>query len=114
MQSVQQYKRPQASARNYIIDKYYYHNPNISPYLNLTRWSGANSINNYYRYVLPEVERRAAAPQRPGTGAFSSPTQSYPITGPVHTPVQQTVPGSFHGNVPYFNNYYNNFGGLKR
>ncbi len=87
MNSMYHYQRPQASARNYIIDKYYYQNPNISPYLNLARRSGPNAVNNYYRYVLPEVQRRSVGPRQPGIGASSSPISSYPTTGPIHTAV---------------------------
>jgi hypothetical protein len=114
MESVQNFRRPPVNVRDYTIDKYYYRNPNLSPYLNLTRWPTGNSINNYYRYVLPEVERRAAQPPRPGTSAGSSPVPAYPMTGPIHTPVPMPSPMDFQNNLPYFNNYYGKFGGVKK
>lgn len=59
-QNVQTYWRPPASSKQYLTDTYFYHRPTVSPYLNLTR-SSDNFTNNYYRYVRPEIERRAAA-----------------------------------------------------
>ena len=56
-QHIQNYKRPPTDVRQYTIDKYYYHNPNISPYLNLARHNRYG--NNYYQRVLPEQQRRA-------------------------------------------------------
>ena len=53
------YKRPPTDVRQYTFDKYYYHNPNISPYLNLARHNRYG--NNYYQRVLPEQQRREAA-----------------------------------------------------
>lgn len=116
-ESIESYTRPPVSVRDYTIDRYYYHNPNLSPYLNLTRLHGRDSLNNYYRYVLPEVERRStlSVPPTPGPGAFSSPVPRSPMTGPIRTPVAPLSPSAFHNNLPYFNNYYNSFGGgLKR
>ena len=51
------------SAMNYTIDKYYYHNKNISPYLNLVR--PTSSYNpRYQSLVKPEVQRRQQAQQQ--------------------------------------------------
>jgi hypothetical protein len=50
---------PTFSPRQYTVDRIYYHNPTISPYLNLTR-RGGSSKPNYYSYVRPEINRRAA------------------------------------------------------
>lgn len=47
--------------RDYTIDRYFYHRDTISPYLNLTRFSGRGNVNNYYRYVRPEIQRRESA-----------------------------------------------------
>jgi len=53
--------------RDYTIDRYYYHRDTISPYLNLTRFPGRGNLNNYYRYVKPEIERRENAVVAPNT-----------------------------------------------
>jgi hypothetical protein len=93
--------RPQASVRNYTIDRYFYHRPTLSPYLNLTRIRGANSLNNYYRYVLPEVERRNQASGLPPLAPSPLPPEQYtPPANPGHVPLSN----------PYFNQFYN-FGG---
>ena len=78
------HKAPVNGIRNYTIDKYYAHNSNLSPYLNLTRRGGGpDSLNNYYRYVRPEVQRRSN----------------------VTAPMTRSVP-KFNSN-PYFNQIYN-------
>jgi len=46
--------------RKYIVDKYYYHNPAISPYLNLAR-PRSSPTSNYFSYTVPEQQRRQAA-----------------------------------------------------
>lgn len=51
---------PPRSTVNYTIDKYYYHNPAVSPYLNLVRPTSGN-VPRYQTYVQPELERRNAA-----------------------------------------------------
>ncbi len=116
MESVQSYKRPPVNVRDYTIDKYYYHNPNLSPYLNLTRWRGVNSINNYYHYVLPEVNRRSSGPRPTGPAGPAPvlPPQNYPMTGPIHTPVPLPSPSTLQTKSPYFNNYYGNYGASKK
>ncbi len=114
MESVQNYHRPPVNVRDYTIDKYYYRNPNLSPYLNLARRPDPNSVNNYYRFVLPEVQRRSAQTPRPGSPAPAAPAPAYPMTGPMHAPVPLPSPSSLNNNLPYFNNYYGNFGGLKK
>ncbi len=81
---LKKYRRPPVSATQYTIDKHFYHRPTLSPYLNLTRGSGAYT-SNYHSYVRPELQRRANATTTPTTGK--------PI---------QTTPTS-----PYFNKYYN-------
>ncbi len=45
------------SAVNYTIDKHYYHNKNVSPYLNLVRPS-SSVMPRYQTFVQPEVQRR--------------------------------------------------------
>ena len=78
------YHRPPTDVRNYTIDKYFYHRPTLSPYLNLGRRTGPNTLNNYYKYVRPEVQRRSQ-----GFAPSSTPR----------------VPNSFNSN-PYFNQVY--------
>lgn len=82
-QNLQSYYRPSANVRDYTIDRYFYHDPNLSPYLNLTRRTGASNLNNYYRYVVPEIERRDSL-----------------------APVAPPPKVNFNSN-PYFNHYYN-------
>jgi hypothetical protein len=59
---------PPRSTYNYTIDKYYAHNENLSPYLNLTRRASPYTPK-YQTFVQPEVQRREreqqAARQRP-------------------------------------------------
>ena len=82
--------QPQADVRNYTIDTYFYQRPTLSPYLNLTRITVPQNVNNYYRYVLPELERRNQAPEQPGVECASrrpsaasdnSPRESGPLAG---------------------------------
>lgn len=87
-QHIREYKKPPVNVHDYMIDKYYYHNPSISPYLNLARRPSTDGLNNYHRYVRPELERRAASTSTPvGTGKSFSDRQ-------------------FNSN-PYFNQIYN-------
>ena len=72
--SLQKYHRPPASARDYTIDKHFYHRPTISPYLNLTRRPSQYGMNNYQQYVRPELDRRAQTQmpsRRPLSSSFS-------------------------------------------
>jgi hypothetical protein len=62
------------STVNYTIDKYFYHNPTISPYLNLVR--PANQYTpRYQTYVKPELQRRQK--QQVQQRAAFSPAVSY-------------------------------------
>ncbi len=102
-EQLQSYNRPPVNVRQYTIDKYFYHRPTLSPYLNLTRNTGRNSLNNYYRYVIPEVDRRNQAAHVPlltGPSMNAPPMPTTPPANPGHLPVAN----------PYFNQYYN-FGG---
>jgi hypothetical protein len=75
-ENLQSYARPPASAKQYTVDKYFYHNPTISPYLNLTRSADAYT-NNYFRYVKPELDRRATS----GAATMSPPRPVAPTGG---------------------------------
>ena len=59
--TLKEYHRPPETAREYTINKHFYHRPTISPYLNLTRRTPTYGRGNYQQFVVPEVERRAAA-----------------------------------------------------
>jgi len=58
---------PPKSAANYTINNYYYHNKNISPYLNLVRPS-SSYVPRYQAFVQPELERRARLQQPANVG----------------------------------------------
>lgn len=114
MESVQNFRRPPVNARDYTIDRYFLRNPNLSPYLNLARLPDPFAVNNYHRFVLPEVQRRSTQAPRPGSPVTSPPRATHQMTGPMHAPVPLPSPTSLNNNLPYFNNFYGNFGGLKR
>jgi hypothetical protein len=99
--------RPTANVYNYTIDRYFYHRPTLSPYLNLTRRTSPDNLNNYYRYVLPEVQRRAAAGSPPPRTTVA--TTPIPAPGPMPSPSTGHAPYQPFG--PYFSQYYN-FGNL--
>jgi hypothetical protein len=44
----------------YLYDKYFYHSPGVSPYMNVFRPDPIGSTS-YHAYVQPEVQRRQAA-----------------------------------------------------
>ena len=48
------------TSSRYLYDKYFYHRPTVSPYLNLGR-PGSEFGTSYQAYVRPELERREAA-----------------------------------------------------
>lgn len=73
--SLKTYKRPPGTARDYTANKYFYHRPTISPYLNLTRRQSAVGQDNYHQYVVPELERRAKT--TPPTTGLKSTTSPY-------------------------------------
>ena len=119
MKNLQRYHRPQANVRDYTIDKYYLHNQNLSPYLNLGRRSRGQTLNNYYRYVRPEMERRSqlnpmAAPGVPGlahnAGPMPQPGPSpgnYPAGVPNRAPVNPFKPNIPNALSPSGGSYYN-------
>lgn len=59
LRHLEQFRRPPVNINDYIFDKYFFYNPNVSPYLNLTRRNIYG--NNYYQRVLPERARREVA-----------------------------------------------------
>lgn len=110
-QHLQQYHRPPVNVRDYTINKYYYHNPNISPYLNLARHNRYG--NNYYQRVLPEVERRAAVAAERPKPVYTSPVPTGVVAnvGPTHSALP--TPAYTGTQVPksYGNSYFKNFYG---
>ncbi len=82
---VQNYHRPPTRIRDYIFDKYFLVNPNLSPYLNLTRRNIYG--NNYYQRVLPERERRERIEARQRTVVVVVPRQMSVAVAPVHAPL---------------------------
>ena len=90
MRNLQRYHQPQANVRNYTIDKYYLHNPNVSPYSMLTRRGGISNLNNYYRYVRPELERRSQLNPLAGPGVVGMVNKA-PAPAPVGPPPGYTA-----------------------
>ena len=110
MKHVQNFNRPPVNIRDYTIDKYYLHNPNVSPYSMLGRFNPYG--NNYYQYTRPELERRAVANAPRPKPVFNATAQvpTGVVAGPIHTamPVPAQT-GVTMGKVnPYFNKYYKN------
>jgi hypothetical protein len=111
-EQVHSYQRPPVSGQQYIIDRYFYHRPTLSPYLNLTRRSSPDTLNNYYRYVLPEVDRRqheaAASGTAPLTARPSVTPSGRTMVSPHQTAAAPPVSsGHFPVQNPYFNQFYN-------
>ena len=79
------------SARTYTVNKQFMNNPNISPYLNLTRPGGVYTPK-YQAYVQPELKRRQGAKDRYNR-------QSHP-----GRPAKSTA-SARRGN-PYYSKYY--------
>ena len=100
---------PNVNVRNYTIDTYFYHRPTLSPYLNLTRRTGPNNLNNYYRFVVPEVDRRSKMPNNLGLTTPAPSSMLTPPASPNHSAM--TNPTAMPMSNPYFNKYYN-FGGM--
>jgi hypothetical protein len=90
-QQLKQTHRTAVSARTYTVNKQFAHNPNLSPYLNLTR-PGGTYTPNYQAYVKPEIARRQNAQTRYNN-------QSHP-----GRPAGNTKSAS-RGN-PYYSKYY--------
>jgi hypothetical protein len=84
------------SARKYTVEKQFAHNPNLSPYLNLSR-PGATMTTRYHAYVQPEQARRQGAKNRynnqaqPGRPAGTQPGRP---------------PGATSRGNPYYSKYY--------
>lgn len=72
--------RPRMNPRTYTYNRYFYHNPDISPYLNLARPTSGYT-NPYRAYVQPELNRRRdqqpASPFNPPPAASRSPYHNH-------------------------------------
>ena len=64
-EQLRQYHRPPTDPSFYTYDRYFYHRPTVSPYLNLVRPAPQGSTC-YHAYVVPETRRRLSStpPQR--------------------------------------------------
>jgi hypothetical protein len=89
--------------QTYLWDRYYYNNPNVSPYLNLMRAQPAGGTD-YFTYVQPLEQQRelenAAAAKRPPTGGHVNLTPAQPNT---------STGGMYHPGSTY-NPYYGRAG----
>jgi len=99
-----QYPAANPNVRNYTIDRYYYHSPTLSPYLNLGRRTNSNNLNNYHRFVRPEVDRRSAATPAP---RMTAPSTTMPNTMAYNMPAPSAGHLPTQSLNPYFNQYYN-------
>jgi hypothetical protein len=85
--------------RTFTADQYFLHNPAISPYLNLTRPVGGSGLPNYYRYTLPEENRRGMNMPSVGSPAMPPP---FSAPGPAQAPVKSAT--------PYYSHYFPTYG----
>lgn len=88
----------------YLYNKYFYHSPSVSPYVNLDRRS-SQSGDAYSTWVKPELARRqnAAATAWSQSSRPNSAANNYGLaTGgkPGQRPKQSSAPS------PYYNHYY--------
>ena len=106
---VQAYKRPSVNPRLNTYNKYFYHNPAISPYSNLMRPSGQYT-SNYYKYVKPELSRRSQVGNPPPRSFGTSGTLSPSIRpSTIHTSTIRT--STPRTTSSYYGHYY---GGRQR
>ena len=74
------HNRPVTSVSNYLIDTHFSNRPTLSPYLSLTRRSGAYS-SNYHSYVRPELNRRSSYKSGiPSLNPIGAPFMSTPMS----------------------------------
>jgi hypothetical protein len=60
------------SSGRYLYDKYFYHRPTVSPYLNVFRPDTPTSTS-YHAYVRPEIQRRASASNNATSSVWNKP-----------------------------------------
>ena len=71
---------PSINPARYTYNRMFYHNPAVSPYSNLMREGSQVSAPNYFRYVVPEQQRRQqmetrmSDPRARGMGLGSMPS----------------------------------------
>ena len=97
--TIKPYKRPSVNPRLNTFNKYYYHNPAISPYSNLMRRSGSTT-SNYYQYVKPELDRRSQL-SNPPPRSFG--TTSFGTTGTLSPAIRTSTPRT---TSSYYGHYY--------
>jgi hypothetical protein len=105
----------QGSSR-YLYDKYFYHRPSVSPYINLAR-PDTMSGTSYQAYVRPEQQRRAA--QYQAQSAQIDQLKRYGQVGGIHNPAVNYRgslsagfrPPSQPSSTPsaYYNHWYGNW-----
>jgi hypothetical protein len=100
----------------YLYDKYFYRQPAVSPYVNLSRRGGISG-NAYSTYVLPELQRRQQSEasmrsyvqQRKIAGNVGRTNYSNAVArtsslAPLPSPAP--IPPSAPAGNPYFNQWY--------
>lgn len=92
------------SPTHYLYNKYFYHSPSVSPYINLDRRS-SQSGDAYSTWVRPELARRQNATQTAWSHSnrTSSSANNYGLAAggrPGQRPKQKSAPS------PYYNQYY--------
>jgi len=108
----------------YLYDKYFYRQPAVSPYVNLSRRGGMGG-DSYTNYVLPELQRRQQSEasmrsyvqQRKMAGNVGQTNYSNALArtsslGPRSAPVRS--PGPKRPPTPAGNPYYNQWYGGRR
>jgi hypothetical protein len=82
----------------YLYDKYFYHQPGVSPYMSLSRRDPYGSTG-YQAYVRPEQQRRsqAIAAQRPKRSVPAGPANPYYMN---FNPQARSAP------TAYYNQWY--------
>lgn len=95
-----QFNRPNpGNPAVWTYNQFYYHNPAVSPYMNLLRPSGYGT-NAYYKYVVPEEQRRTAY----ADAAIESRTPRPPVASSALPAGRAAAPASSAG--AYQNHWY--------
>ncbi len=101
------------NTNRYLYDKYFYHQPSVSPYLNLSR-RGTQSGDAYSAWVRPEQQRRQQASQ-----AMRSRVAEVKLSGKAgHTDYARALgrpsnpaAGRAPAGSPYYSQWYRQPGG---
>lgn len=105
---------PPSSSR-YLYDKYFYHRPTVSPYMNVFR-PDTDAGTSYQAFVRPELERREAASQSQSAYIQQRKLEGrvgetrYPSTayggGAGYNPRQPSAPQTKPTSSAYHNHWY--------